>query len=379
MTTTTTTVQHPDIKTLSNGQKILMTANRQWMSRPDDERFTTLEELKAAVDGRKEDSYTHNVRVDSIRHEASADGQTLHTVIDGTAYNPTNWGFRQVCDLAKAPSAFMQRLSPELAANCLNEQIKKLAGDREVKLLAQLPSKGTRGGLETLRAATGPDYGRIWDAEVVKHAEEIVDLSGGRMHNPKDWSGKPSGLYASDRDVFIFLVDGGSMVDGGGERDQLHRGVILSNSEVGRCTYVRQTFLFRQVCGNHIIWGLDRFSEVRIRHTGKAPARFIAEQMADIRSYINASTEATRQGILRAKAITVPAKIDELLASKFASNFTDTEIRSAVTAAEKEEGKCENLWELVQGLTAHARENVWLETRVDLERRAGKMLTAALK
>ena len=45
----------------------------------------------------------------------------------------------------------------------------------------------------------------------------MVDMSGGALFNPREWGGKPGGLYASDSDCFLFFIDGGSLVDGGGE------------------------------------------------------------------------------------------------------------------------------------------------------------------
>lgn len=356
----------------TNGQTLLMTANEQWRNRPNDERYETLEALKKAVEARQCNSYQVDVATREISYEVR--NEKLTARIRGESFVANNWSFSQLAGLADAPAGYLRKLSSSLAAECLNEGMAK----REAETIKLLVEAEPYEKAQSLRAATSSSYGRIWDSQVVGAAERIVEKSGGKFYNPKEWSGKGSGLYASDRDVFIFLIDGGSMVDGGGERDQLNRGIILWNSEVGKCIFGMQTFLFRQVCGNHIIWGAQELREIKVRHTSGGPERFEREAMPEIKRYIDASTESTRAGILRAKGILLP-KREELITSKFANNFTRGEMIDSIDAAEREEGKCENLWELVQGMTAAARSSKWLDSRVDLERRAGKLLASALK
>ena len=254
------------IKT-SNGQTLLMTANKQWMTRPDDERFETLEALKASVQGRRKDSYQVDVNTREIGYEVR--NETLTATIRGEQFQANHWSFTQLASLAGAPASYLRKLSPKLAADCLNEGM----ADHESETIKLLVQAEPYEKAQSLRAATSSSYGRIWDEQVVGAAERIVERSGGAFFNPKQWSQngeapKGSGLYASDRDVFIFLIDGGSMVDGGSERDQLNRGIILWNSEVGKCIFGMQTFLFRQVCGNHIIWGFRHIASLRRRHVG---------------------------------------------------------------------------------------------------------------
>ena len=154
------------------------------------------------------------------------------------------------------------------------------------------------------------------------------------FHNPKDWSGKPSGLYASDHDVFAFLVDGGSVVEepeGFGHRpSQLHRGFFVRNSETGAGLFELCFFLFRVVCGNHIIWDAENVMRFRIRHNRLAPEHFDRAEATD-----------------------------------------------AIELAEREEGDGRTLWQVVQGLTARARDMIHVDARVDLEKRAGRLLKLA--
>ena len=48
----------------------------------------------------------------------------------------------------------------------------------------------------------------------------------------------------------------------------LFRGFILRNSDVGAAALSLDMFLFRAVCGNHIIWGFQHVAGFRRRHVG---------------------------------------------------------------------------------------------------------------
>ena len=125
----------------------------------------------------------------------------------------------------------------------------------EEQLAVVTASSGGRGS-----AVTGPDYGRIYDHEVV---EAVRAVNGdGRWHipassyavvNPK----RATTLYASDRDVFIFLVDEKNPVEVqvGGVVRRLFRGFMVWNSEVGSHRFGFMTFLYDFVCDNRMVWG----------------------------------------------------------------------------------------------------------------------------
>ena len=94
-----------------------------------------------------------------------------------------------------------------------------------------------------LRAVTGPDYGRIYDHELVEAVQRIagdgtsdtrwkvpgvLDWSTG-VYNPRiDVTRDTTTLYASDRDVFLFLVDDLNPIEAGrlpdGSPDIFFRG-----------------------------------------------------------------------------------------------------------------------------------------------------------
>jgi len=62
-----------------------------------------------------------------------------------------------------------------------------------------------------------------------------------------------------------------------------------------------------------------------------------------------------------------------------ARGFTSTLAKASVQAARAEEGEARTLWQIVQGVTAHARSIPHTDERVDLETKAGKLLETGIR
>lgn len=182
----------------------------------------------------------------------------------------------------------------------------------------------------------------------------------------------PSGLYASDRDCFVFLVDEDHTVDVRGE--VLKRGFIVANSEVGAKTFSFLAFLYRLCCGNNIIHGGQVLGEINVRHLGNAMER--AELLVEpvLRKYIESDRSTERAIVERALSEPVGKNDREVADFLLDAGFTKQEASGAVQKAHEEEGGPSHLWAVVQGLTALARQKVHTDERVALERRAGKLL-----
>jgi hypothetical protein len=361
----------------------LMQASNQWATRPADQRFKTLNDLRASVHGRRTRSRSMDVELSTIKSTLDADTGAL--VFNGqiSPATPSHWGFGQFAGMLKAPGNYLRTLPPPLVVECFNHGLK--SADRSAVKFMTIANET---GPATLQAVTSPTYGRVWDADVVDAVSRVVEKSNGKFHNPLAYargsfgSGEtePSGLYASDHDVFIFMIDGGSILEVG-ERAQLNRGFFVWNSETGARTFGLTTFLFNKVCGNHIVWGAQDVNNVVIRHTKNGPTRFDTEAAPALLEYVNASAAPEVAAIKRAQAYMLPRRGDgtdtdgEKLASLVKPfNFTKTELHEATQAAKREEGDCRTLWQLVQGLTAYARGFDFIDSRVDLEKRAGSLL-----
>jgi len=369
----------------------LMDASREWSTRPNDQRFQDLDALKLSVDSRRDRS-TH-VDVDLSQLLAIPYGaDDIQLQARGDPLTLTNWSFGQLAQTVKAPAAYLRSLPADLAIRNINHGLLATKADRTQrsanKLLMIRPEEDDSRPLSApdlpsrLQAVTSPTYGRIWDSDCVQLVERLREKSGGKFTNPLAYlpghygnaaMAVPSGLYASDHDIFVFMVDGGSRLDAG-PRAQLNRGFFLKNSETCACTFQLCCFMFNTVCGNHIIWSAQNVNQLTIRHSSGGPYRFDSEAWPVLKGYIDQSAAPEEATIKAAQAELLPTEEKDLTA--FASRFqiTKPELRQAIKFANAEEGECRTTWQLVQGLTASAREISFTDNRVNLETRAGKIL-----
>lgn len=261
----------------------------EWFSRPDDERHLSLTELFASVKRRNDHSRPRTVESAAIRVEASRDNPERLALLlpeSERPVAPTHWSFGQLASLVGAPSSYLRQLPAPLAA--INLQYGLTSHRAE-----QVKTLEIEDGRVELRAVTGPDYGRIHDHELVSAVQRIagngtgdtrwkvpgvLDWSTG-IYNPNvDVSKDTTTLYASDRDVFLFLVDDQNPIEAGrlpdGSPDLYFRGFYCWNSEVGAKTLGMASFYLRAVCQNRNLWGVEDFEEITIRHSKNAASRF---------------------------------------------------------------------------------------------------------
>lgn len=355
-------------------------ASHEWMSRPDDQRFLSLEELGRAVEQRRTESWTATPMLKDLRVLPTEDNGLILKTYDPTQGEdreliPTNWGFNQLCQYANAPSAYMRKLPAQLAAIDLQYGLEQNPLRDDALVLAQ------SNGKNVLRAVTSTSYGRIWDKQVVQAVKNVnedgrwqVPAASYAASNPK----RATTLYASDRDVFIFLVDPKNPVEVGGEK--LFRGFYTWNSEVGSATFGLTTFLYRYVCDNRIIWGASNVRKLRIKHTGGAPDRFAYEGHKYLKAYAEESTRQLTEQIGRAQAMDIPlnkGKSETVQDWLQSWGFTKAVAQASTETAQAEEGKVRSIWDIVQGVTAYARSVPHTNDRVDLESKAGKLMDYA--
>lgn len=356
----------------------IIQASHEWATRPNDQRFTSLSELKQSVEQRKKESWTAVTPAGKLQVFPTQDQDLIVSVFDPTQGEarqilPTNWAFGQLAQYAKAPAAYLRSLPAELAAINLQWGLEHQPIRDEALILART------NGESTLRSMTSTTYGRIWDIDVVRSVEKVnrdgrwkIPSASYATQNPK----RATTLYASDRDVFIFLVDDTNPVEVNGEK--LFRGFYTWNSEVGSATFGLTTFLYRYVCDNRIIWGATEVKELKIRHTGGAPERFAHEGALYLQKYAEETTYKTVETIKKASQFELPPSEkkqgsgwEDWLKSR---GFTSTVAKQAIEKAKEEEGDARSLWDIVNGITAHARSIPYNDERTKLEAQAGKLL-----
>lgn len=288
----------------------------EWFSRPDDERYLSLTELYDAVKVRADRATARTVESRAVRVEASRENaERLSLIVPGQEQPiaPTHWSFGQLCSLVGAPASYMRQLPAPLAG--INLQHGLLS--HRAELVKTLEAED---GRIELRAMTGPDYGRIWDHELVAAVMRIAGNGTGdtmwkvpgvldwatMTHNPfVDITKDTTTLYASDRDVFLFLVDDTHPIEAGrlpnGEPDLYFRGFYAWNSEVGSKTLGIASFYLRAVCMNRNLWGCENFEEITIRHSKFAAQRFAHEAAPALTSFANSSPAPFVAGIKAAR------------------------------------------------------------------------------
>ena len=377
---------------VSRGERIGRVSS-EWFSRPADERYLSLNELMDSVRNRAERSRTRVVESALIHVEANrTDAERLSLILPGSdiPVAPTHWSFGQLASQIGAPATYLRQLPAALAG--INLQYGLTSNRAE-----QIKTLETDDGRIELRAVTGPDYGRIYDYELVEAVQRIagngtgdtrwkvpgvLDWSTG-IYNPRvDITRDTTTLYASDRDVFLFLVDDLNPIEAGrlpdGSPDLYFRGFYCWNSEVGAKTLGMASFYLRAVCQNRNLWGVEDFEEITIRHSKYAASRFAHEAAPALLNFANSSPAPFINGIKAARERIV-AKIDEDRTNFLRKRgFSKAETGKIIEAVLAEEGRPPaSIFDFVQGITAVARDKSHQDARLDMEAKAKKLLDRA--
>ena len=373
----------------------LYKASQQWANRPDDERFANLHEMKQSCDYYRNSSVEGNVAYADLRATA-VDGEVM---LSGTARTAhlTNWAFGQLATVAGAPAGYLRRLPAELAAENLNQTLAKVEGTG--RLLAH-----QNAGDLTLRCLTGANYARIWNGEIV---ERLIGLQDDGWRVPPARPARigqagtreatiadcltagdfglsvqlgdliaPAGLYASDHDMFVFMVNETRRIEDG-SKGGLSRGFFVSNSEVGGGSLKRTSFLYRHCCGNHIVWGASNVVETKIIHRGNAGDKFNNEFLVELRKYADDSASDDEARIVDAKRTVIAANKEDVIDALFGKKILPRkDLIAAYDYAEQEETTVapNTVWGMVQGVTRLSQDTQFADERAATDKAAGKIL-----
>lgn len=361
---------------------IITKASQEWASRPADQRFTSLPAMLDRMQAVRERSRAVVVSTRNLNVNPLPDHRGIEvTGPNGHAYSPTNWSFGQLAQLAEAPAGYLRTLPAEIVADSMNFGLRFKRGPEDVGVLLYKDENEA----PVLRAATGPAYGRIWNADITRALIDYVGdgVSGawrvpGEFGNRINVTQQNTTLYASDRDMFVFLADEDRRIEipnrRNGEPGTLARGFFMWNSEVGKSKFGLATFLFDYACSNRIVWGAQGYTEIGIRHTASAPDKWLEQVQPALLEYAKSSDAGVVDMVVAAQKKRID-DLDEFLNQRFGKKDA-----AAIKQVHiDEEGKpIESLWDATTGVTAYARQLPYQDKRVEMERLGGEILELAM-
>ncbi|MBS3648822.1 DUF932 domain-containing protein [Pseudaminobacter sp. 19-2017] len=357
----------------------LINAHNNWARRAPDERFSSVADLHAAALNYKNAArQTSNLPATRLEAKATEDGAV---VLNGsmTETKLTHWSFGQLAKIADAPAGYLQDLPAPLAADCLNNGLRKAGG--KVNLFYKMDDPTEPAGMRTLRALTSNRYTRIWNSDITRRLGEL-EAEGPWQPAPAAFDGS-RGLYLGDRDMFAFMVDNDRRIFETGPAGGLSRGFFVENSEVGAASFKFTSFLYEFVCGNHRVWGASEVKEVRIRHVGAADDSAFRQLEAELVAYANASAADDELKIQRMRRYTLGKDLDAVIDTVMGLRVPGLGKKMIEAGYDRAEqyidwyGAPNTAWALAGGLTQIARDMPNANDRVALERASSKVMEMA--
>jgi hypothetical protein len=174
-------------------------------------------------------------------------------------------------------------------------------------------------------------------------------------------------------------VDGNRDLDDptDGAHAGLFRGFILRNSDVGAAALTLEMFLFRAVCANHIIWGLQHVAGFRRRHVGASIQDAWTTSLEGVRAALDATPALDRHRLLRATTEELGPTREAVLGAVVPRlGLSQKQAAEAYGLAEQYETNPRSVWGYVQGLTRLSQSTPWQDGRFALDRAASRLLTA---
>ena len=341
---------------------VLTAANNELFRRPAEQQFSSFEEIRtAAAEQRK------RCREVECRERDVLFGETGDVYLGDHEVSPTHYSMTQLAAMARVPMALLERLKPETRASVMNQTFPR--GRKHKAGLAEGDS---------LRCVTSDRFERVWDDELYEVLDRWLVPSGFIPAVPTMGVGsdvKPA-LFRSDRDSFAFFYSEDTPSDPfGGVR----KGVVVFNSEVGAKSLGYSTFLFRELCGNFLIWGAEGVTERKQRHTSTVRGLF-QEFDRELRTISNQVSPIEYAAIEKAaRTPFTESGNPEDAAKRLNKEFGISRdlVPLILDAVYWPENPSEmTTWGVLNGITSIARSEAYAEDRVKLAATAGELLSA---
>ena len=385
----------------------LYKASKQWATRPDDERFWTMQEMRDQCYEYYHKRTERSKSLGDLTFDADSNDE-LFVNVDESRMKVSNWGFKQLCGDMGAPAAYVGGLPSSLSAGLMNHHAAKLWGSRRAINPVQIIGLKNNGH-EVFRFYNTPTYSRIWNYQI---CDQLIEV----MSEGKDWkvpparpmnmagptkvatrqdvlkansSGLsikigdhigPAGLYASDHDMFAFLVNEEHRIPDGTDAG-LARGIFISNFEVPGYAFKVWRFLYRYVCGNHIVWGAENVATFRIIHVNVS-FQLVWEAMShELQGWLDRSSKEDTDRIKRLQTHKLGEHLDEVCDKLYSFSFgiTRKQLETAYLKVQNEtydeDGDPRTSWGMINGLTRVSQQSPFADERTRLETSVGRLMT----
>lgn len=385
----------------------LYAASHQWSNRPADERFWTLQEMRDQC----YEYYANRTETETaLRRLVVADdkhGELYVGIPDAKRHDMrmTNWGFKQLCADLGAPAAYLGDLPADLSKELLRHHLDEVSADKRVQVIGYKPKEGP----EIFRFYNGPSYSRMWNYQLCDQLLEVTradrgwrtpparpatagptrfatkaDVLTGQDHSLSIKVGDeigPAGLYASDHDMFAFLVNEEHRIPDGTDAG-LARGIFISNYEVPGYAFKVWRFLYRFVCGNHIVWGAENVATFRIIHVNVSFQQAWEAMSKELQGWLDRSSKEDIEKIKKLQRYCLGDDMEEVIDKLYAFRFgiTRKQLTDAYTLVHTNEvvnaqdGDPRTPWGMINGLTRLSQEIPYADERARLETAVGRLM-----
>ena len=396
----------------------LYQASSQWATRPPDERFWTLDEMETATHGYDSARVVTVGRVDRLRvepvdlidthtqdtpPECMEKALVLRGANDDIDATMSNWSFEQLAGRVGAPPRYLRSLPASMVQGLLNYGLQKSSMATRMARLSFVVRDTIR-----LEAVTSERYGFVPNWKVVRGLKALTDagwrvpparpsgqtgertriatpddvLTASRMGSLSVRPGDviaPAGLYASDRDMFAFMVNETNPVESPGAT--LHRGIFCRNSEVGNGAFELTTFLYDAVCGNHIVWNASDVKKISIRHIGDADIRAFLAMEDDLREYMNQSPADLERAVRKAQRKSLGKSKEQVVDRLFSKRWLTRRVLEDAfdEAATQDADRVDptTVWGMVTGLTRVSQRSDWTDARTRIDSVTSNLMAMA--
>lgn len=390
-----------------------------WRTRPADQRFWTLEEMIDFSRKCKERAGEGVASVSQLGVRSGGDVQIgsddmfLDVKGEQGEFRLTSHAFNQLTQrIPKFNQEYVRTLPLELATRCINTGLERVE-NKEVNIFLHERQSNTslHPQAYTVRSINSDKYKRIWNVDILERIEGLqskgwvvpparpVDSSDPRarratsedvLKNQGFWGSihegdmiAPAGLYASNVDMFTFMVNENNRIDEGDGGFGISRGFFCWNSEVGndRC-FGLMTFLYRGVCGNHIVWDASEVSEVKIKHYGhQAENEAFMRMKVFLTKYANESGSKDEMRVKEAKVKLIAGSKDEVLDVLFGKlkiGVSRGRLGEAYDLVDKEtrdiDGDPRTVWGMSNGITRVSQSLPFTSERVEMDKAGSKLM-----